>query len=88
MRFSYPTKSSPSRRWPPIPTLRSTTTPADSRGSPDGAGGLLPLWYMPAPGAGASAVTGWRRAAAMVVIAAFLLITVLGLCNTYGDLAL
>ena len=53
-----------------------------------GAGGLLPLWYMPAPGAGASAVTGWRRAAAMVVIAAFLLITALGLCNTYGDLAL
>jgi hypothetical protein len=53
-----------------------------------GAGGLLPVWYMPAPGVGASAATGWRRAAALVVIAAFLLITALGLCNTYGDLGL
>lgn len=53
-----------------------------------GGGGLLPLWYMPRPGSGAGGVSGWRRAAAVTIVAAFLLITALGLCNTYGDLGL
>src|SRR6266576_1400101 len=49
-----------------------------------GAGGLLPEWYMPG-GAGPGRVTGWRRSVALVIVAAFLLITAYGLCNTYGD---
>ena len=52
----------------------------------DSATGLLPDWYMPVPMGGR--VGGWRRAVALVIIAAFLLITAYGLCNTYGDLLL
>jgi hypothetical protein len=50
-------------------------------------GGLLPEWYMPG-GAGAGQLTAWRRSVALVIIAAFLLITAYGLCNTYGDMVL
>jgi hypothetical protein len=52
-----------------------------------GADHLLPEWYMPSPG-GLSPLTGWRRWSALAVIAAFLLITAHGLCNTYGDMVL
>ena len=46
----------------------------------------LPEWYMPAPMGGAAPLRGWRRRVVVLVIAAFLLITALGLCNTYGQL--
>jgi hypothetical protein len=59
-----------------------TLAPAEA-GDP----GLLPDWYMPAPG-GPRHVTGWRRTVIVVVILSFLLITAAGLCNTYGDLGL
>ena len=45
----------------------------------------LPAWYMPAP-MGGSALRGWRRGVVALVIAAFLVITGFGLCNTYGQL--
>ena len=48
---------------------------------------LLPAWYMPSAGR-MSPLTGWRRWSALGVIAAFLLITAYGLCNTYGDMVL
>jgi hypothetical protein len=51
------------------------------------AGGLLPEWYMPGV-AGAGRPSAWRRSVALVIVAAFLLITAYGLCNTYGDLVL
>lgn len=51
------------------------------------AGHLLPQWYMPG-GAGAGRLTGWRRSVALTIVAAFLLITAYGLCNTYGDMVL
>jgi hypothetical protein len=51
------------------------------------AGGLLPEWYMPGV-AGAYQLTAWRRSVALVIVAAFLLITAYGLCNTYGDMVL
>lgn len=50
-------------------------------------GGLLPAWYMPGP-AGSRQLTAWRRSVALVIVAAFLLITAYGLCNTYGDMVL
>jgi hypothetical protein len=50
-------------------------------------GGLLPSWYMPGV-AGSSQLTAWRRSVALVIVAAFLLITAYGLCNTYGDMVL
>jgi hypothetical protein len=46
----------------------------------------LPLWYMPPvvrSGGGR-----WRRPVVLAVVAAFLLIDALGLCNTYGVLSL
>jgi hypothetical protein len=49
---------------------------------------LLPEWYMPAPMGGAPPLRGWRRVAALSVIASFLVITAAGLCNTYGQLHL
>ena len=52
-----------------------------------GTGGLLPGWYMPGV-AGASPLAPWRRSVAAVIVAAFLLITAYGLCNTYGDMVL
>jgi hypothetical protein len=48
--------------------------------------GALPLWYMPPvvrSGGGR-----WRRPVVLAVVAAFLLIDALGLCNTYGVLSL
>jgi hypothetical protein len=44
---------------------------------------LLPAWYMPAAH---TVHTGrrWRRAAAVVAIAAFVGINATGLCSTYG----
>jgi hypothetical protein len=46
----------------------------------------LPLWYMPPV---ARSVAGrWRRPIVLTVVAAFLLIDALGLCNTYGVLSL
>ena len=46
----------------------------------------LPLWYMP-PVARLS-VGRWTRPIVLTVVAAFALIDVLGLCNTYGVLSL
>jgi hypothetical protein len=48
-------------------------------------GAELPLWYM-APAAARSG-KGWRTPVVMTIIGAFLLIEVLGLCNTFGQLA-
>jgi hypothetical protein len=48
--------------------------------------GPLPDWYMPAPVGGAPLLRGWRRRVVLLVIAAFLVITAFGLCNTYGQL--
>jgi hypothetical protein len=52
-----------------------------------GTGGLLPAWYMPGV-AGSRRLSAWRRSVALVIVAAFLLITAYGLCNTYGDMVL
>jgi hypothetical protein len=47
----------------------------------------LPEWYMPAPRAGARPPRKrWHRWVAAAVIASFVLINVLGLCITYGQL--
>lgn len=50
------------------------------------AGAALPSWYM----APATAVPGrrWRTPVILTVVAAFLLIDALGLCNTFGVLSL
>jgi hypothetical protein len=50
------------------------------------AGAALPPWYM----APATARSGrrWRTPVVVAIIAAFLLIEVLGLCNTFGQLTL
>lgn len=48
--------------------------------------GSLPLWYMPPivrSGGGR-----WKRPVVVAVVAAFLLIDAMGLCNTYGILSL
>jgi hypothetical protein len=45
----------------------------------------LPQWYMPS----VTATSGghrWRLPVVLTIISAFLLIEVLGLCNTYGEL--
>jgi hypothetical protein len=52
----------------------------------DGASPRLPEWYMPAPMGGARRLRGWHRLVVALVIAAFLVITAYGLCNTYGQL--
>lgn len=49
-------------------------------------GGAIPLWYMP-PVARA-ARRRWTAPVVVAVIAAFLLIDAMGLCNTYGLLSL
>lgn len=46
----------------------------------------LPLWYMPP--VVRSGRRRWMRPVVLAVIAAFLLIDALGLCNTYGVLSL
>ena len=48
--------------------------------------GLLPDWYMPF--AGGAPLTGWRRKAALLIIASFLALTAAGLCTTYGSVGL
>ncbi len=49
-------------------------------------GGALPLWYMPP--VSRSAKRRWTAPVVVAVIAAFLLIDAMGLCNTYGLLSL
>lgn len=46
--------------------------------------GLLPDWYMPAPGAGVPLLRGWRRQVGLLIIVSFVLINAYGLCSTYG----
>jgi len=48
------------------------------------AGAALPQWYM-AP-ATASSGRRWRTPVVLTIVAAFLLIEALGLCNTFGQL--
>ena len=45
----------------------------------------LPEWYMPAPAGGQRLLTGWRRRLVFVIVAAFILINLYGLCSTYGQ---
>ncbi len=54
--------------------------PVDDRTDP----GLLPGWYMPAPVPGRS--TPGRRAVAIALVAAAVVINALGFCITYGSL--
>jgi hypothetical protein len=49
-------------------------------------GGALPLWYMPP--VARRAKRRWTAPVVVAVIAAFLLIDAMGLCNTYGLLSL
>lgn len=51
-----------------------------------GTGGPSPLpeWYMPAPSTGGRLLTGWRRRLVYLIVAAFILINMHGLCSTYG----
>ena len=49
-------------------------------------GGALPLWYMPP--VTRRAKSRWTTPVVVAVIAAFLLIDAMGLCNTYGLLTL
>jgi hypothetical protein len=49
-------------------------------------GGALPLWYMPPVARRARG--RWTAPVVAAVIAAFLLIDAMGLCNTYGLLSL
>lgn len=44
----------------------------------------LPAWYMPMPATGGRLLRGWRRRLVFVIIAAFILINMYGLCSTYG----
>ena len=50
-------------------------------------GSALPLWYMP-PAVGRQGGRRWKAPLVIAVVAAFLLIDVAGLCNTYGILSL
>ena len=47
---------------------------------------LLPRWYMPAPIATARPRTLWRTTVSILLISAFVTITALGFCITYGRL--
>jgi hypothetical protein len=47
---------------------------------------LLPSWYMPTLVGGPGRLRGWRRVVGLVVVLAFLLIVISGLCSTYGHL--
>jgi hypothetical protein len=49
-------------------------------------GAALPLWYMPP--VARSGRRRWSRPVVLAVVAAFVLIDALGLCNTYGVLSL
>ncbi len=44
----------------------------------------LPAWYMPTPATGGRLLQGWRRRLVFLIIAAFILINMSGLCSTYG----
>jgi hypothetical protein len=55
------------------------------RGDPSPGVDLLPDWYMPRPALGRS--TPARRAVAVAVVAAALIINGLGFCITYGQLS-
>jgi hypothetical protein len=69
---------------------------ADPDGPPDAhaiplneyLGGPLPDWYMPAPMASARRQPGRRKAIIVGLIISFLFIDGLGLCFTYGPLAI
>ncbi len=47
---------------------------------------LLPGWYMPTSTAGHGGIRGWRRGVGVLLLLAFLLIVISGLCSTYGYL--
>ncbi len=47
---------------------------------------VLPGWYMPTSTAGHGGVRGWRRGVGFLLMVAFLLIVISGLCSTYGYL--
>ena len=49
-------------------------------------GSALPLWYMP-PAAAGRGGRRWKAPFVIAVISAFLLIDLMGLCNTYGVLS-
>ena len=51
-----------------------------------GAPSPLPLWYMPP--VARSGGGRWRTPVVLTIVAAFVLIEALGLCNTYGILTL
>ncbi len=48
-------------------------------------GSALPIWYMP-PVAATRSGRRWKAPFVVAVVSAFLLIDLLGLCNTYGVL--
>ena len=50
----------------------------------DDEGGLLPDWYMPAPGGAVYTGRGWRRVVAVTAIVTFVVLNAAGLCSTYG----
>ncbi len=54
----------------------------------EGALGLLPDWYMPAPSPRRRRLTGWRRTVVITLVVAFVLIDAAGLCSTYGSIVL
>ncbi len=56
-------------------------------GTADEDDGLLPAWYMPAPGSGGR-LRGWRRRVAILTVSSFLAINAYGLCSTYGSVGL
>ncbi|HVA10508.1 MAG TPA: hypothetical protein VNG12_27665 [Acidimicrobiales bacterium] len=49
-------------------------------------GPALPLWYMPPTAAGRGG-RRWKAPFVIAVVSAFLLIDLMGLCNTYGSLS-
>lgn len=50
----------------------------------EGAGELLPDWYMPAPAGAGRLLHGWRRRVVLLIVASFVLLNAYGLCSTYG----
>jgi hypothetical protein len=66
--------------------LESLPESADDIAPPWVIGGSLPLWYMPP--VARHAKSRWAAPLVVGVIAAFLLIDAMGLCNTYGLLSL
>ncbi len=68
----------------PDAPLPADATPFRAGGEEDDGNALLPGWYMPAPVAVPR--TPVRTVAAIAVVAGLVLINVLGLCITYGQL--